>query len=38
MDLNYYQTPLCPMDSREYQDLLADDSMNVLKALRTSRA
>ncbi|MCW2876744.1 MAG: hypothetical protein JWQ95_844 [Sphaerisporangium sp.] len=29
---------LCPMDSREYQDLLADDSMNVLKALRTSRA
>jgi hypothetical protein len=29
---------LCPMDSKEYQDLLADDSMKVLKALRTSRA
>ncbi|MFG1879130.1 DUF6157 family protein [Sphaerisporangium sp. NPDC049003] len=28
---------LCPMDSREYQDLLTDDATKVLKALRSSR-
>ncbi|MEV7966919.1 DUF6157 family protein [Sphaerisporangium sp. NPDC088356] len=28
---------LCPMDSKEYQDLLTDGSMKVLKAMRSSR-
>ncbi|WP_214413947.1 DUF6157 family protein [Sphaerisporangium fuscum] len=29
---------LCPMESKEYQDLLADDGVTVLKALRSRRA
>ncbi|GAA3794402.1 DUF6157 family protein [Sphaerisporangium flaviroseum] len=29
---------LCPMESKEYQDLLADESVTVLKAMRSRRA
>jgi hypothetical protein len=29
---------LCPMESKEYQELLAGDDVKVLKALRSRRA
>ncbi|WP_248962145.1 DUF6157 family protein [Sphaerisporangium perillae] len=29
---------LCPMESKEYQDFLAGDTMKILKAMRSARA